>query len=137
LSNYIKIIIIFSQGKEYLTLVAQVTDPSVVYVTGEEGRETTELTTALNTWDKARRFVVSHVLKDGKNRKQSSFLEGEECVTRRIRMIISSLSPTNQTYRQKRLFYSTKNEAMPKITSKKPNTIYLYPYREIYEQSLP
>jgi hypothetical protein len=66
------------KGKEYPTLVAQVTDPSVVFVTGEEGRETTELTTALNTWDKARRFVVSRVLKDEKDRKQMSLLEGEE-----------------------------------------------------------
>jgi hypothetical protein len=66
------------KGKEYPTLVAQVTDPSVVFVTGEEGRETTELTKALNPWDKARRFVVSHVLKDEKDRKQISLLEGEE-----------------------------------------------------------
>jgi len=66
------------KGKEYPTLVAQVTDPSVVFVTGEEGRETTELTTALNTWNKARRFVVSRVLKNEKDRKQMSLLEGEE-----------------------------------------------------------
>jgi hypothetical protein len=66
------------KGKEYPTLVAQVTDPSIVFVTGEEGRETAELTAALNTWDKARRFVVSRVLKDEKDRKQLSFLEGEE-----------------------------------------------------------
>ena len=66
------------KAQEYPTLVAQVTDPSVVFVTGEEGRETTELITALNTWDKARRFVVSRVLKDEKDRKQMSLLEGEE-----------------------------------------------------------
>ena len=66
------------KGKEYPTLVTQVTDPSVVFVTGEEGRETTELTTALNTWDKARRFIVSRVLKDEKDRQQMSLLEGEE-----------------------------------------------------------
>lgn len=66
------------KGKEYPTLVAQVTDQSVVFVTGEEGRETTEITIALNTWDKARRFVVSRILKDEKDRKQLSFLEGEE-----------------------------------------------------------
>ena len=66
------------KGKEYSTLVAQVTDPSIVFVTSEEGRETAELTAALNTWDKARRFVVSRVLKDEKDRKQLSFLEGEE-----------------------------------------------------------
>ena len=66
------------KGKEYPTLVAQVTDPSVVFVTNEEGRDTAELITALNTWDKARRFVVSRVLKGQKDRKQMSFLEGEE-----------------------------------------------------------
>ena len=66
------------KGKEYPTLVAQVADPSVVFVTGEEGRETTEIIAALNIWDKARRFVVSRVLKDEKDRKQLSFLEGEE-----------------------------------------------------------
>ena len=66
------------KGKGYPTLVAQVTDPSIVFVTGEEGRETTELVTALNTWEKDRRFVVSRVLKDEKDRTQLSFLEGEE-----------------------------------------------------------
>jgi len=34
------------KGKEYSTLVAQVTNPSIVFVTGEEGRETAELTAA-------------------------------------------------------------------------------------------
>ena len=65
------------KGKGYPTLVEQVTDQSVLFVTGEEGRETAELITALNTWDKARRFVVSRVLKDEKDRKQLSFLESE------------------------------------------------------------
>ena len=37
------------KGKGYPTLVEQVTDPSIVFVTGEGGRETTELVTALNT----------------------------------------------------------------------------------------
>ena len=65
------------KGKGYPTLVEQVTDPSIVFVTSAAGRETTELVIALNTWDKARRFVVSRVLKDEKDRKQLSFLEGE------------------------------------------------------------
>ena len=65
------------KGKGYPTLVAQVTDPSITFVTGESGRETTELVTALNTWEKDRRFVVSRVLKDEKDRAQLSFLEGE------------------------------------------------------------
>ena len=63
------------KGKRYPTLVAQVTDPSITFVTCESGRETTELVTALNTWEKGRRFVVSRVLKDEKDRTQISFLE--------------------------------------------------------------
>jgi hypothetical protein len=65
------------KGKGYPTLVEQVTDPSIVFVTSAAGRETTELVIALNTWDKARRFVVSRVLKDEKDRKQLSFLKGD------------------------------------------------------------
>jgi len=51
------------KGKEYPTLVAQVTDPSIVLLPVKKGGKPTELVTALNTWDKARRFVVSRVLK--------------------------------------------------------------------------
>lgn len=47
------------KGKGYPTLVAQVTDPSITFITGESERETTEFVTALNTWEKDRRFVVS------------------------------------------------------------------------------
>ena len=65
------------KGKGYPTLVAQVTDPSITFVTGESGRETTEFVTTLNTWEKDRRFVVSRVLKEEKDRAQISFLEGE------------------------------------------------------------
>jgi hypothetical protein len=54
-----------------------VTDPSVTFVTGESGRETTELFTALNTWEKGRKVVVSQVLNDEKDRAQLSYLEGE------------------------------------------------------------
>ncbi len=56
----------------------ETTDPSITFVTGESGRETTEFVTALNTWEKYRRFVVSRVLKDEKDRAQLSFLEGKE-----------------------------------------------------------
>jgi len=66
------------KGKGSPTLVAQLTDPSITFVTGESSRETTEFVTALNTWKKDRRFVVSRVLKDEKDRAQLSFLEGEE-----------------------------------------------------------
>ena len=65
------------KGKGYPTLVEQVTDSSIVFVTSEEGWETTELVTALNTWKETRRFVISRVLKDEKDRKQLSFLENE------------------------------------------------------------
>ncbi len=66
------------KGNGYPTLVEQVTNPSVVFVTGEAGLEATELVTALNTWKEDRRFVVSRVLGDEKDRKQLSFLEGED-----------------------------------------------------------
>ena len=65
------------KGKGYPTLVAQVIDPSITFITGEAGRETTEFVTTLNTWEKDRRFVVSRVLKEEKDRAQISFLEGE------------------------------------------------------------
>jgi len=66
------------KGKEYPTLASQVTDPSISFIKGEEGRETTELFTKLDTWDKDRRFVVSRVLKPQKGSVQLSFLEGDE-----------------------------------------------------------
>jgi hypothetical protein len=50
------------KGKEYPTLVSQVTAPTISFIKSEEGRETTELFTKLDTWDKDRRFVVSRVL---------------------------------------------------------------------------
>jgi len=66
------------KAKEYPTLASQVMDPSVIFVKGDKDRETTELFTQLNTWDKYRRFVVSRVLKPEKDRAQLSFLEGDE-----------------------------------------------------------
>ena len=66
------------KGKVYPTLASQVTDPSILFVKGEEGRETAELVTKLNTWDKDRRFVISRVLKPEKDRAQLSLLEGDE-----------------------------------------------------------
>ena len=66
------------KGKEYPTLASQVTAPTISFMKGEEGRETTELFTKLDTWDKDRRFVVSRVLKPEKDRAQLSFLEGDE-----------------------------------------------------------
>jgi len=66
------------KGKEYPTLASQVTTPNISFTKGEENRETTELVTNLNTWDKDRRFVVSRVLKPEKDRSQLSFLEGSD-----------------------------------------------------------
>jgi hypothetical protein len=66
------------KGKGYPTLVAQVTDPLITFVTGESGRETTEFVAALNTWEKDIRFVVFRVLKEEKDRAQLSFMEGED-----------------------------------------------------------
>lgn len=66
------------KGKAYPTLVSQVTDSSILFVKGENGRETTELFTRLNKWDKGRRFVVSRVLKPEKDRAQLSLIEGDE-----------------------------------------------------------
>lgn len=60
------------------TLASQATNSSVVFVKGEEGRETTELFTKLDNWEKDRRFVVSRVLKPEKERAQISLLEGSE-----------------------------------------------------------
>ena len=67
-----------TKAKVYPTLASQVIDESVLFVKGEEGRETTELFTKLNTWNKDRRFVVSRVLKPEKERAQLSLLEGSE-----------------------------------------------------------
>jgi len=66
------------KGKEYPTLASQVTAPTISFTKGDKGRETTELVTKLNTWDKDRRFVVSRVLKPTRERSQLSFLEGSD-----------------------------------------------------------
>jgi len=66
------------KGKEYPTLAFQVSAPSISFIKGDEGWETTELVTKLDTWTKDRRFVVSRVLKPEKERTQLSFLESDE-----------------------------------------------------------
>jgi hypothetical protein len=66
------------KGKAYPTIASQVTAPTISFMKGEENRETMELVTKLNTWDKDRRFVVSRVLKPDKDRSQLSFLEGSD-----------------------------------------------------------
>jgi len=66
------------KGKAYLTLASQVTAPTISFTKGDEGKETTERVTILDTWDKDRRFVVSRLLKPAKDRLQLSFLEGSD-----------------------------------------------------------
>ena len=66
------------KGKAYPTLSSQVTNSPVLFVNGEEGRETTELLTKLTTWGKDRRFVVSRLLKPEEKRSQLSLLKGFE-----------------------------------------------------------
>lgn len=66
--------------KECLTFIAQVADPSIVFVIGKERRETTELIASLNTWKEDRWFVVFRVLKDGKKRN-SCHLQKAKCMT--------------------------------------------------------
>ena len=66
------------KGKVYPTLASQVPDPSISFIKGEEGRETTEHVTRLDTWNKDRRFVVSRVWKPKKDRAQLSFLDGSD-----------------------------------------------------------
>ncbi len=66
------------KGKAYPTLASQVTAPTISFIKGEEGWETTELVTKLDTWDKDGRLVVSRVLKPAKDRVQLSFLEGSD-----------------------------------------------------------
>jgi hypothetical protein len=63
------------KAKEYPTLVSQVTDPSIIFVTGDEGRETAEFNTKQNTWDEDRRFIVSRALKPEKERAQLSLID--------------------------------------------------------------
>ncbi len=66
------------KGKMYPTLISQVMEPSILFVKGEDDRETAELFTKLNKWNKDRRFVISRVLKPEKDRMQLSLIEGEE-----------------------------------------------------------
>ena len=66
------------KAKAYSTLTSQVADLSIPFVKGTEGRETTELFTKLDKWEKKRRFVVSRVIKPEKERAQLSLLEGYE-----------------------------------------------------------
>ena len=66
------------KAKGYPTLVSKASDPGLTFVPGEDGRETAELVVALNSWKKARRFIVKRVRKDPTQTAQLSFLPGEE-----------------------------------------------------------
>ena len=101
------------KAKSYSTLASQATNSSVVFVKGEEGRETTELFTKLDNWEKDRRFVVSRVLKPEKERAQISLLEGSEYEY--------FFFVTNTKLLSEKL-YPMKNVAMLRTILKKPNT---------------
>jgi hypothetical protein len=66
------------KAKGYRPLAAQATGPEIVFAADEAGHETTELVTTLKAWKTERRFVVSRILKEEKDRAQLSYLDGEE-----------------------------------------------------------
>ena len=66
------------KAKGYPTLVSKASDPGLTFVPGEDGRETAELVIALDSWKKARWFIVKRVRKDPTQTAQLSFLPGEE-----------------------------------------------------------
>ena len=66
------------KAKGYPKLVSKASDPGLTFVPGEDGRETAELVVALDSWKKARRFIVKRVRKDPTQTAQLSFLPGEE-----------------------------------------------------------
>ncbi|MBM3138380.1 MAG: IS1380 family transposase [Chloroflexi bacterium] len=66
------------KAKGYPTLVSKASDPGLTFVPGEDGRETAELVVALDSWKKARRFIVKRVRKDPTQTTQLSFLPGDE-----------------------------------------------------------
>ncbi len=61
------------KAKAYPTLTTKVTDSQISFIEGEEGRETMELFTKLNTWNKKRRCVISRVLKPENDRVNYQF----------------------------------------------------------------
>ncbi len=66
------------KAKGYPTLISLASDPGLTFTPGEDGRETAELVVALDSWKKARRFIVERVRKDPSRTAQLSFLPGEE-----------------------------------------------------------
>ena len=66
------------KAKGYPTLGSKASDPGLIFVPGKDGRETAELVVALDSWKKARRFIVKRVRKDPTQTAQLSFLPGEE-----------------------------------------------------------
>jgi len=91
---------------------------AVKFVKGEEGRETTELFTKLDKWEKDRRFVVSRVLKQEKERVQLSLLEGSK---------------------YEYFFFVTNTALLSEkvvISHEKRGNAENYPYKEVYEKYL-
>jgi len=64
--------------KGYPTLISKASDPGLTFVPAKDGRETAELAAALDSWKKARRFIIVRVKKDPTRTAQLSFLPGEE-----------------------------------------------------------
>ena len=108
------------KGKEYPTLASQVTAQSISFTRGDEGRETTELVTKLDTWNKGRRFVVLRVLF---LLFKMDFVNGTE-----YRQQI-------KTFRLKYIFLAGKIIRMARSVVLKLSKN--YPYQEIYAKSLP
>ena len=66
------------KAKGYPTLVSMASEPGLTFIPGENGLETAELVVALDSWKRARRFIVERVRKDATRTAQLSFLSGEE-----------------------------------------------------------
>lgn len=65
------------KAKGYPTLVSLASDPGMTFVPGEDGRETAELVVALDSWKKARRFIVVQARKNPTRTAQLSLLPGD------------------------------------------------------------
>ncbi len=91
------------------------TDSKKLFVKGEEGRETIELFTKLNTWDKERRFVVSRVIKPEKYRVQLSILPATE--------YLYFFFITNTDLPSEKVVITYEKKVMQKIISRKQNMI--------------
>ena len=110
------------KGKVYPTLAAQVTDTSILFVRGEEGRETTELFTKLNTWNNEAIFQMMMLTYNLFLLFKFDFLS------------ISEYRQQIKTFRLKYVFLAgkiikTARYVVMKLSEK-------YPYKDVYEKCL-